>query len=81
MMPSERLARGGDTARLEAGTVRGPDDRLGPARREALPRRELKRMVSSYKLDMLEHDGYVVTRACAAADHPHAPPPHRCLPL
>ena len=36
---------------------------------------ELKRMVSSYKLDMLEHDGYVVARACAEADHPHAPPP------
>ena len=36
---------------------------------------ELKRIVSSYKLDMLEHDGYVVARACAEADHPHAPPP------
>jgi alpha-galactosidase len=32
-------------------------------------------MVTSYKLDMLEHDGYVVTRNCSRADHPHAPPP------
>ncbi len=37
--------------------------------------RELQRIVSSYKLDMLEHDGYVVTHNCARADHPHAPPP------
>ena len=36
---------------------------------------ELERIVSSYKLDMLEHDGYVVARACARVDHPHAPPP------
>ena len=36
---------------------------------------ELKRIVSSYKLDMLEHDGYVVAHACARADHPHAAPP------
>lgn len=35
---------------------------------------ELNRIVSSYKLDMLEHDGYVVTHACARADHPHAAP-------
>ncbi|MHB1937234.1 MAG: alpha-galactosidase [Acidobacteriaceae bacterium] len=36
---------------------------------------ELKRIVGSYKLDMLEHDGYVVTHTCARADHPHAAPP------
>lgn len=36
---------------------------------------ELERMVSSFKLDMLEHDGYLVTRNCSRTDHPHAPPP------
>lgn len=36
---------------------------------------ELERIVSSYNLDMLEHDGYVVARACARVDHPHTPPP------
>ncbi len=36
---------------------------------------ELQRMISSYKLDMLEHDGYLVAQACSRADHPHAPPP------
>jgi alpha-galactosidase len=36
---------------------------------------ELERMIASYKLDMLEHDGYVVTRNCSRHDHPHAPPP------
>jgi alpha-galactosidase len=36
---------------------------------------ELERMITSYKLDMLEHDGYVVTRNCSRNDHPHTPPP------
>lgn len=36
---------------------------------------EVERMVSSYKLDMLEHDGYLVARACTRKDHPHAAPP------
>src|SRR5581483_1012200 len=36
---------------------------------------ELERMIASYKLDMLEHDGYLVARNCSRADHPHAPPP------
>jgi hypothetical protein len=36
---------------------------------------EVERIVSSYKLDMLEHDGYVVAHACTRKDHPHAPPP------
>jgi hypothetical protein len=35
---------------------------------------ELERMITSYKLDMLEHDGYVVTRNCSRSDHPHTPP-------
>lgn len=36
--------------------------------------RELKRMVESYHLDMLEHDGYLVMKGCLHTDHPHAPP-------
>ncbi len=36
---------------------------------------EVNRIVSSYKLDMLEHDGYVVAHACARTDHPHAAAP------
>jgi alpha-galactosidase len=36
---------------------------------------ELERMITSYKLDMLEHDGYLVTRNCSRDDHPHASPP------
>ena len=36
--------------------------------------RELERIVGDYQLDMLEHDGYVVAKACVRTDHPHAPP-------
>jgi alpha-galactosidase len=36
---------------------------------------ELEHMVTTFKLDMLEHDGYLVTRNCSRKDHPHAPPP------
>ena len=35
---------------------------------------ELKRIVESYHLDMLEHDGYLVMEGCMRKDHPHAPP-------
>lgn len=35
---------------------------------------EVKRMVDSYHLDMLEHDGYLVPLGCTRADHPHAAP-------
>ena len=48
---------------------------IGVPAAKAHAQRELERMVTSYKLDMLEHDGYVVTRNCSRADHPHAPPP------
>lgn len=36
--------------------------------------KEVKRIVESYHLDMLEHDGYLVAQGCARDDHPHAPP-------
>lgn len=35
---------------------------------------ELKRIVESYHLDMIEHDGYLLAQGCLRADHPHAPP-------
>jgi len=58
-----------------------PDDFVGRTTDLGLPdarehaQGELERMVTSYKLDMLEHDGYLVTRNCSKSDHPHAPPP------
>ena len=36
--------------------------------------RETNRIVADYKLDMLEHDGYLVAKGCEASDHPHAAP-------
>lgn len=35
---------------------------------------EVQRIVSDYKLDMLEHDGYLVAQGCTRGDHPHAAP-------
>jgi hypothetical protein len=58
-----------------------PDDFVGRTMDLGVPavkqyaQNEVERIVSSYKLDMLEHDGYVVAHACARKDHPHAPPP------
>jgi hypothetical protein len=37
-------------------------------------RQEVKRIVEDYRLDMLEHDGYLVAQGCTREDHPHAPP-------
>jgi alpha-galactosidase len=37
-------------------------------------RKEVKRIVDDYRLDMLEHDGYLVAQGCTRNDHPHAPP-------
>lgn len=36
--------------------------------------REVKRIVEDNRLDMLEHDGYLVAQGCIRDDHPHAPP-------
>ncbi len=36
--------------------------------------RETQRIVADNKLDMLEHDGYLVAKGCASPDHLHAPP-------
>jgi hypothetical protein len=35
--------------------------------------KEVKRIVEDYHLDMLEHDGYLLTEGCTREDHPHAP--------
>lgn len=35
---------------------------------------EVERIVTDYRLDMLEHDGYLVAQGCDRTDHPHAPP-------
>jgi hypothetical protein len=44
-----------------------------PAAREYAAK-EVKRIVEDYRLDMLEHDGYLVVKGCLRDDHPHAPP-------
>ena len=44
-----------------------------PAAREYAAR-EVKRIVEDYKLDMIEHDGYLVAKGCVRTDHPHAAP-------
>jgi alpha-galactosidase len=44
-----------------------------PAARDYFAK-EIKRIVDSYHLDMLEHDGYLVAQGCTRSDHPHAPP-------
>jgi hypothetical protein len=35
---------------------------------------EVERLVTDYRLDMLEHDGYLVAQGCVRDNHPHAPP-------
>ncbi len=68
---------------LVADTPAGwkPDDFVGRTTDIGLPaakdhaQQELERMITSYKLDMLEHDGYLVGNNCSRSDHPHAPPP------
>lgn len=44
-----------------------------PAAREWAAK-EVNRIVDSNRLDMLEHDGYLVAQGCTRDDHPHAPP-------
>jgi len=41
---------------------------------KAWAERETNRIVADYRLDMLEHDGYLVLQGCTKTDHPHAPP-------
>jgi hypothetical protein len=47
---------------------------LGVPAARAWAGREVLRIVEDYKLDMLEHDGYLVAQGCIRTNHPHAPP-------
>ncbi len=47
---------------------------IGEPKAKAWAMRETDRIVTDYKLDMLEHDGYLVAQGCEASNHPHAPP-------
>ena len=47
---------------------------LGVPAARAWAAKELERIVDSYRLDMLEHDGYLVAQGSARADHPAVPP-------
>jgi alpha-galactosidase len=47
---------------------------LGVAAAHEYLRTEVKRIVEDYRLDMIEHDGYLVAQGCTRDDHPHAPP-------
>jgi alpha-galactosidase len=40
---------------------------------------ELERIVSDYRLDMLEHDGYLVAQGSSRTDHPALPPQNSTL--
>jgi Melibiase len=46
---------------------------IGVPKAKAWAMAETDRIVKDYKLDMLEHDGYLVAQGCGASDHPHAP--------
>lgn len=47
---------------------------LGVSAAKAYAQGEVNRLVRDYHLDMLEHDGYLVTQGCTRRDHPHAAP-------
>ena len=47
---------------------------LGVPAAKLWAQRELERVVGDYRLDMLEHDGYLVAQGSSRADHPAAPP-------
>lgn len=46
---------------------------IGVSAARTYAQKELNRIVDDYHLDMLEHDGYLVTKGCMRTDHPHAP--------
>ncbi|MDP9161241.1 MAG: alpha-galactosidase, partial [Acidobacteriota bacterium] len=47
---------------------------IGVPEAKAWALRKTDQIVTDYKLDMLEHDGYLVAKGCDATDHPHAEP-------
>lgn len=54
---------------------------LGVPEAKQWAQREVERIVTDYHLDMLEHDGYLVTHGCDRSDHPHAvsDPLNKCV--
>jgi len=54
---------------------------IGDPAAKAWAWQELNRIVRDYRLDMLEHDGYLVAQGCVRSDHPHAPPDSRDLSI
>jgi alpha-galactosidase len=50
---------------------------LGVPAAKEWAQKEVDRIVTDYHLDMLEHDGYLVTQGCDRSDHPHAAPDPR----
>jgi hypothetical protein len=54
--------------------LKGQTIDIGVAKAEAWAMRETDRIVTDYKLDMLEHDGYLVAQGCDSSDHHHAAP-------
>ncbi|HEY6447612.1 MAG TPA: alpha-galactosidase [Acidobacteriaceae bacterium] len=50
---------------------------LGVPAAAAYASREVNRIVACDKLDMLEHDGYLVAQGCTRDNHPHAAPDPR----
>lgn len=57
------------------GKITGITIDIGAPEAKQYADREVERIVHDYHLDMLEHDGYLVTKNCSRSDHPHAPPP------
>ncbi len=53
---------------------KGQTTDIGVPAAKAYAAKEVKRIVEDYRLDMLEHDGYLVAQGCTKDDHPHAAP-------
>jgi alpha-galactosidase len=54
--------------------LKGQTIDIGDPPAKAWAMHETDRIVNDYKLDMLQHDGYLVAQGCDASDHPHLPP-------
>jgi alpha-galactosidase len=54
--------------------LKGQTIDIGDPPAKAWAMHETDRIVNDYKLDMLQHDGYVVAKGCDASGHPHMPP-------
>ncbi|MBV9498677.1 MAG: alpha-galactosidase [Acidobacteriaceae bacterium] len=47
---------------------------IGEPAAHAYAQDQVRRIIEQYRLDMLEHDGYLVAQGCVRKNHPHAPP-------